>query len=232
MIVFGKNVAEEVINSKKKIKKVFLSKTFDDKGILKYIENNNIKIIRMDKRDLDKKYKGNNQGIVLEIEDYKYGKLDDLLSDRFIVMLDHLEDPHNLGAIIRTCEAAGVDAIIIPKRRGVEINSTVMKVSAGALNNINIVEVNSLAQTIDKLKKYGFWIYGTDMDGTTYTDVVYDDRTCLVIGAEGNGISKLVSDKCDFIISIPMVGKINSLNASVAAGITIYEVVRQKMKGE
>lgn len=232
MIVFGKNVAEEVINSKKEIKKVFLSKTFDDKGILKYIENNNIKTVRMDKKELDKKYKGNNQGIVLEIEDYKYGKLDDLLNDRFIVMLDHLEDPHNLGAIIRTCEAAGVDAIIIPKRRGVEINSTVMKVSAGALNNINIVEVNSLAQTIDKLKKYGFWIYGTDMDGTTYTDVVYDERTCLVIGAEGNGISKLVSDKCDFIISIPMVGKINSLNASVAAGITIYEVVRQKMKGE
>lgn len=232
MIVFGKNVAKEVIDSKKEIKKVFLSKNFDDKGILNYLENNNIKTIKMDKKELDKKYKGNNQGIVLEIEDFKYGKLDDLLNDRFIVILDHLEDPHNLGAIIRTCEAAGVDAIIIPKRRGVEINSTVMKVSAGALNNVKIIEANSLAQTIDKLKDYGFWIYGTDMDGTTYTDVVYDTRTCLVIGAEGNGISRLVSDKCDFIISIPMVGKINSLNASVAAGITIYEVVRQKMKGE
>ena len=143
-------------------------------------------------------------------------------------MLDHLEDPHNLGAIIRTCEAAGVDAIIIPKRRGVEINSTVMKVSAGALNNINIVEVSSIAQTIDKLKDFGYWVYGTDMDGETYTNCKYDSKTCLVIGAEGNGISKLVHDKCDFIISIPMVGKINSLNASVAAGITIYEVVRQR----
>ena len=232
MIVFGRNVAEEVINSGKEIKKVFVATTFDDKKILDYLEKNNIKTIKMNKREMDNKYKGNHQGIVLEIEDFKYGKLDDLLNDKFIVMLDHLEDPHNLGAIIRTCEAAGVDAIIIPKRRGVEINSTVMKVSAGALNNINIVEVNSLAQTIDKLKDYGFWIYGTDMDGTNYTDVVYDTRTCLVIGAEGNGISRLVSDKCDFIISIPMVGKINSLNASVAAGITIYEVVRQKMKGE
>ena len=232
MIVYGKNVAKEIIDSKKTINKVYMSKTFDDKNILDYLNDNNIKIIKMDKRDLDKKYKGNHQGIVLDIEDFKYGKLDDLLNDRFIVILDHLEDPHNLGAIIRTCEAAGVDSIIIPKRRGVEINSTVMKVSAGALNNVNIVEVNSIAQTIDKLKTYGFWVYGTDMDGTNYTDVTYDTRTCLVIGAEGNGISKLVSEKCDFIISIPMVGKINSLNASVAAGITIYEVVRQKMKGE
>ena len=232
MIVFGKNVAEEVIDSGKEIKKVFISKTFDDKKVLDYLEKNNIKTIKLDKKDIDKKCKGNHQGIVLEIEDFKYGKLDDLLNDRFIIMLDHLEDPHNLGAIIRTAEAAGVDAIVIPKRRGVEINSTVMKVSAGALNNVKIVEVNSLAQTIDKLKEYGFWIYGTDMDGTTYTDVVYDERTCLVIGAEGNGISRLVSEKCDFIISIPMVGKINSLNASVAAGITIYEVFRQKTKGE
>lgn len=232
MIVYGKNVAKEIIDSKKTINKVYMSKTFDDKNILDYLNDNNIKIIKMDKKEMDNKYKGNHQGIVLDIEDFKYGKLDDLLNDRFIVILDHLEDPHNLGAIIRTCEAAGVDSIIIPKRRGVEINSTVMKVSAGALNNVNIVEVNSIAQTIDKLKTYGFWVYGTDMDGTNYTDVTYDTRTCLVIGAEGNGISKLVSEKCDFIISIPMVGKINSLNASVAAGITIYEVVRQKMKGE
>lgn len=233
MIVFGKNVAEEVINSKKEIKKVFIANTFDDKKILDYLEKNNIKITKMPKKDLDKKCKGNHQGIVLEIEDFKYGNLDDLLNDRFIVILDHLEDPHNLGAIIRTCEAAGVDTIIIPKRRGVEINSTVMKVSAGALNNVNIVEVNSIAQTMDKIKEYGFWIYGTDMeDSVNYTDVVYDERTCLVIGAEGNGISRLVRDKCDFIISIPMVGKINSLNASVAAGIAIYEVVRQRSVGE
>lgn len=228
MIVFGRNVAREVIDSNKQIKKVLMANTFDDKGIISDLEKNNVKIIRVDKREIDRKYKGNHQGIVLEIEDFKYGKLNDLENAKFVVMLDHLEDPHNLGAIIRTCEAAGVDAIIIPKRRGVEINSTVMKVSAGALNNINIVEVSSIAQTIDKLKDFGFWVYGTDMDGETYTNCKYDSKTCLVIGAEGNGISKLVHDKCDFIISIPMVGKINSLNASVAAGITIYEVVRQR----
>ena len=205
-----------------------MTNTFDDKGMISDLEKNNVKIIRVDKREIDRKYKGNHQGIVLEIEDFKYGKLNDLENSRFVVMLDHLEDPHNLGAIIRTCEAAGVDAIIIPKRRGVEINSTVMKVSAGALNNINIVEVSSIAQTIDKLKDFGYWVYGTDMDGETYTNCKYDSKTCLVIGAEGNWISKLVHDKCDFIISIPMVGKINSLNASVAAGITIYEVVRQR----
>ena len=228
MIVFGKNVAKEVIDSKKEIKKVYLSKQFDDEKLIKYFEDNNIKINRMDKRILDQKFKGNNQGIALEIEDYKYLGIDDVLDTKFLVMLDHLEDPHNFGAIIRTCEAAGVDAIIIPKKRSVEITSTVMKVSAGALNNIKIVEVSSLPQTIDKLKKHGFWFYGTDMDGSNYTDVVYDEKTCLVIGAEGNGISRLVSEKCDFIISIPMTGKINSLNASVAAGICIYEVVRQK----
>ena len=228
MIVFGKNVAKEVIDSKKEIKKVYLSKQFDDEKLIKYFEDNNIKINRMDKRILDQKFKGNNQGIALEIEDYKYLKIDDVLDTNFLVMLDHLEDPHNFGAIIRTCEAAGVDAIIIPKKRSVEITSTVMKVSAGALNNIKIVEVSSLPQTIEKLKKYGFWFYGTDMDGSNYTDVVYDSKTCLIIGAEGNGISKLVSEKCDYIISIPMTGKINSLNASVAAGICIYEVVRQK----
>ena len=228
MIVFGRNVAREVLDSKKEIKKVIMANTFDDKSIISDLEKNNVKIIKVDKREIDRKYKGNHQGIVLEIEDFKYGKLNDLENSKFVVMLDHLEDPHNLGAIIRTCEAAGVDAIIIPKRRGVEINSTVMKVSAGALNNINIVEVSSIAQTIDKLKDFGYWVYGTDMDGETYTNCKYDSKTCLVIGAEGNGISKLVHDKCDFIISIPMVGKINSLNASVAAGITIYEVVRQR----
>ena len=121
---------------------------------------------------MDRKYKGNHQGIVLEIEDYKYKQLDDILDKKFIIVLDHLEDPHNLGAIIRTSVAAGVEAIVIPKRRGVEINSTVMKVSAGALNKIDIVEENSLAQAIEKIKKHGFWVYGTDMrDSVNYTDV-------------------------------------------------------------
>lgn len=230
MIVFGKNVAEEVINSKIKINKVFLTKNFNDRGILNFLEKNNIKVEIIDKHIMDKKYSGNHQGIVLDIDDYKYHKLEEVYSSNFIVILDHLEDPHNFGAIIRTCEAAGVDYIIIPKNRSTSVNSTVMKVSAGALNNIKIVETNSLATAIDKLKDNGFWIYGTDMGKEEYTDVKYDSKTALVIGNEGSGISKLVSEKCDFIISIPMFGKINSLNASVAAGIVIYEVVRQNRK--
>ena len=226
MIVYGKNVAKEVINNNKEIKKVILSKNFDDKFILSKLDEN--KIEYMDKKDMDRKY-SNHQGIILEIEDYKYSDIKDVIDRNFIVILDHLEDPHNFGAIIRTCEAAGVDAIIIPKNRSVEVNSTVMKVSAGALNNITIVEVNNLVNAIEKLQSNGFWVYGTDMeDSEVYTDVKYDSKVALVIGAEGNGISRLVREKCDFVVNIPMVGKINSLNASVAAAIVIYEVVRQR----
>lgn len=228
MIVFGKNVAEEVINSNNKIKKAILTKNFNDQYILDYLSKNNIRIEYLDKNIMDKKYKGNHQGIVLDIEDYKYYALEDAYKSSFVVILDHLEDPHNFGAIIRTCEAAGVDFIIIPKNRSVEINSTVMKVSAGALNNMKIIETNSLSSAIDKLKDNGFWVYATDMDGENYTDIEYDKKTALIIGAEGNGVSKLVLEKSDFVISIPMTGKINSLNASVAAAVVIYEVVRQR----
>lgn len=228
MIVFGKNVATEIINSGVKINKVILSNNFNDKELLDYINTNNIKKEYIDKNVMDKKYKGNHQGIVLDIEDYKYYKLEDCFDSNFVVILDHLEDPHNFGAIIRTCEAAGVDYIIIPSKRSVEINSTVMKVSAGALNNMKIIETSNLNSAIDKLKENGYWVYATDMDGENYTDVSYDAKTALVIGAEGSGISRLISEKSDFIISIPMTGKINSLNASVAAGIVIYEVVRQR----
>lgn len=227
MIVYGKNVAKEVISTKKEIKKVILSNNFDNKEILDGLKG--IKIEYMNKRDMDYKYSSNNQGIVMEIEDYKYSDIKEVYDKNFIVILDHLEDPHNFGAIIRTCEAAGVDAIIIPKKRSVEINSTVMKVSAGALNNIKIVEVNNLVNAMEKLQDNGFWIYGTDMENSeVYTDVKYDAKTALVIGAEGNGIGRLVREKCDFVVNIPMTGKINSLNASVAAAIVIYEVVRQR----
>ena len=228
MIVFGRNVFKEVINNNKKIYKVFLQNDFSNRGILEYLDNNNIEVIKLSKKDMNQKFNGNHQGIALEIEDYKYSKLDEILDKDFVIVLDHLEDPHNLGAIIRTCEAAGVDAIIIPKKRSVEINYTVMKVSAGALNNVIIVETSNVVSALEKLKTHNFWVYSADMDGETYTKVDYTGKTCLVVGAEGKGVSRLVRDKSDFIISIPMVGKINSLNASVAAGIVIYEVVRQK----
>lgn len=228
MIVFGKNVAIEIIDNNIEIKRAILAKNFSDNKIIDYLKENNIQIEYIDKFQMDRKYKGNHQGIVLEIPDYKYYSLENAYNSSFVVILDHLEDPHNFGAIIRTCEAAGVDYIIIPKNRSVEINSTVMKVSAGALNNMKIIEVNNLSAAIDKLKDNGFWIYATDMDGENYTDITYDNRVALIIGNEGKGISRLVREKSDFIISIPMVGKINSLNASVASAIVVYEVVRQR----
>ena len=228
MIVFGKNVFKEIINNNIKIKKITLSNNFNDKEILNYINENNIPVNYLDKILMDKKYKGNHQGIVIEIPDYKYFNIEDSYNSNLVVILDHLEDPHNFGAIIRTCEASGVDYIIIPKNRSVEINSTVMKTSAGALNNMKIIEVSNLSNAMKKLKENGFWIYSTDMNGENYTDVKYDSKTAIVIGNEGSGISKIVRDNSDFIISIPMVGKVNSLNASVAAGVVIYEVVRQR----
>ena len=228
MIVYGKNVFKETINSDKKINQIYLSNSFDDKDILEDIANNNIRVIKMDKKQMDRKFEGNHQGIVLDIEDYKYKSIKDVLDKNFVVMLDHLEDPHNLGAIIRTAESAGVDAIIIPNKRSVQITGTVMKVSAGPLSNIDVVEVSNLANAIDTLKDNGFWVYSSCMDGEDYSKVKYDSKTCLIIGSEGDGVSKLVKDKSDFIIGIPMKGKVNSLNASVAAGILIYEVIKQK----
>ena len=226
MIVFGKNVAKEILSSNIKINKVIMANNFSDKELINKLSKYNITYI--DKKLMDKKYEGNHQGVVLDIEDFKYDDIKYAYDKKFVVILDHLEDPHNFGAIIRTCEAAGVDAIIIPKKRSVEVNSTVMKVSAGALNNMHIIEVNNLVDAIKKLQDNGYWIYGTDMEDTKYTDVSYDAKTALVIGAEGTGISDLVKKNCDFVVSIPMVGKINSLNASVAAAIVIYEVVRQR----
>ena len=228
MIVFGKNVAKEVIDSNITIKKAILSTNFNDDKILKYLNDNNVRIEYMDKNKMDYKYNGNHQGIVIDIPDYKYHDIEEVYNSSFVIILDHLEDPHNFGAIIRTCEASGVDFIIVPKNRSIEINSTVMKVSAGALNNMKIVQVNNINNAIEKLKENGFWIYATDMDGECYTDVKYDDKTAIIVGNEGSGISRLAREKSDFVISIPMKGKINSLNASVATAIVIYEVVRQR----
>ena len=148
--------------------------------------------------------------------------------DATIVILDHLEDPHNLGAIIRTCEAAGITGIILPKDRSVSVNSTVMKTSAGALENVKISMVTNLNQTIKELKDKGFWIVGTDMNGQDYRTIDYSGKIAIIIGNEGKGMSSIISSNCDFIAEIPMYGKINSLNASVAAGIIIYEAIRSK----
>ena len=231
MLVYGRNVAKEILKKNKKIEKIILQEGFDDKEINLLIQKGNFKIEIRQKREIDRLADGVHQGIILYIPDYKYKELREVLAKepQFIVLLDHLEDPHNLGAIIRTCEAAGVDAIVMPKDRQVMINSTVMKTSVGTLDNMDIVAVTNLVQTIEELKKNGFWVVGTALENSVdYREIDYSGKIALVIGNEGSGISRLVEKSCDFIAKIPMYGTTNSLNASVAAGIMIYEVVRNR----
>ena len=232
MLVYGKNVINEILNNNTKIYKVFLDNNFKDESLLNRINKRNLKKFHMDKNKLDKMC-GNstNQGIAADIEEYKYLDIKALENDNdasFVVMLDSIEDPHNFGAIIRTCECAGVDYIIIPRNRSVSVNSTVYKTSCGALANVKIIEVVNLTNTITKLKDLGFWVYGAEANGKNYSNIKFDTKTCLVIGSEGHGLKQIVTKNCDEIISLPMKGNINSLNASVACGILIYEIMKYK----
>lgn len=231
MIVCGKNVAREVLNSEYKIKKVFIQKEFNNDEILNILNKKKISYMNKTQSEMDKITKENHQGIIIELEDYKYLDFTEIKNDKnadFILILDHIEDPRNFGAIIRTSECAGVNYIIIPNKREVLVNSTVMKTSSGALANTKIVLVSNLKNTIDKLKELGYWIIGTDSKGKLYTDIDYSGKIALVIGSEGNGLKQIVRNSCDEIASIPLRGKVNSLNASVAAGIAIYEVVKYR----
>lgn len=229
MYIYGKNVAKEKINSNEKINKIYLADKFNDREIFELIKKKKLKYSVVPNKVLDSKVDGLHQGIVIQVDDVETKQFDYIekinKSNPIVVMLDHLEDPHNFGAIIRTCEALGVDAIIIPNDRSVTVNSTVVKTSAGAIYNQAIVRVSNLATTIEKLKDLGYWIIGTDMDGEDYTKIDYNMPVCLVIGNEGSGMSKIVRDNCDYIAEIPMIGKINSLNASVSCGIVLSRIV-------
>lgn len=222
MLVYGKNVLKDI--EVKKIKKVYLFENLKDNEILKFLNDSKIHYLKCSKSQLDKMVKGNHQGIVFEIDDYNYYALNDCLNEDFLVVLDHLEDPHNFGAIIRTCEAAGVKTIIIPKDRSVRVNETVMKISCGAVDRVKIVLVNNIVETLKKLQKENYFVYASFMDGTDYKTIDYSGKKVLVIGNEGKGVSKLVEGITDFKIGIPMIGSINSLNASVAAGILIFNM--------
>ncbi len=232
MLVYGRNTVNEILNSNTKINKVFLDNNFSDNTILDKINKRNLKKFHIDKNKLDRMCNNSaNQGIALDIEEFKYLSLEDIINDNdanFIVMLDSLEDPHNFGAIIRTCECAGVNYIIIPKKRSISVNSTVYKTASGALSHMKIVEVVNLSNTIKKLKDIGYWVYGADMDGKDFRSIDFEGKTCLVIGSEGHGLKQIVMNSCDEIVSLPMKGKINSLNASVATGILVYEIMKYK----
>ena len=231
MLVYGRNVAKDILKKGEKVEKIFLQENFNDKEIISLIENSKIVVFYKKKREIDNLCSGVHQGILLFIPDYQYSNINTFLNknEEKVVILDHIEDPHNLGAIIRTCEAAGIKSVIIPKDRQVQVNATVMKTSVGTLDNVNIVQVTNLSNTIDKLKENGYWIVGTALkDSVDYRDIDYTGKIALIVGNEGTGISNLVMKKCDFIAKIPMYGDTNSLNASVATGIMIYEMIRNR----
>ena len=222
--VFGKNSFFEALNNKRIIKAYVLNdREIKDKGIKYQI---------CDRKMLDKLSKsGNHQGYVAEVKEFKMARVEDMIKENngLIVMLDGIQDVHNLGAIIRTCECAGVDGVIYKSHNAVKVNDTVAKVASGALEYMKVAEVTNLVNTIKDLKKKGYWIVGSAGDAKQfYTDMKYDMSTVLVIGAEGKGMSRLVKEECDFIVKLPMYGKVTSLNASVAAGILIYNIINSR----
>lgn len=226
--LYGKNSFVEAINNKR-IKKAYVLK---DSSFIEELKRNRIQYEIVDRKFLDKMSKsGNHQGVLAEVEEFKLSKVEDMLKSEngLIVVLDGLKDPHNLGAIIRTCECAGVDGIIYKKHNSVKVNDTVSKIASGALEYVKIAEVTNITNTLDMLKDKGYWTVGAAGEAKiSYKDVDYKRNIVIIIGSEGDGISRLVKNSCDYLVSIPMFGHVNSLNASVAAGIMIYNAVSSR----
>ncbi|MGD9887083.1 MAG: 23S rRNA (guanosine(2251)-2'-O)-methyltransferase RlmB [Bacilli bacterium] len=232
-IIYGKNVIQAAIFNGYSLNNVRL--TADNQATIELLKTWKINY-QIVSKDVLNQVTFNHQGVVAEISQFPNFRLEQLIEKKtdkkpypLIVALDGLEDPHNLGAIIRTIEAAGADGVIFTKNRSVKLNSTVAKVSTGAIFNVKCCEVINLTKSLNYLKQQGFWIVGTDASAKTiYSDLKYDFPTVLVIGSEGKGMSRLVSEQCDYMVSIPVFGTINSLNASVSAGIIIYEIIKQQ----
>lgn len=226
--IYGKNVVKQSIQEGK-VKKLFLQRRDEDLLNLASTKNVVVKIVSRDKLSTLVKT-SNHQGVVAEIEEYRLYTVEEILvsipnnKKGLLVMLDGIVDPHNLGAILRSCDAIGVDGVIFKKDRSVGLNATVAKVSVGAIQTVKCAQVTNLSRTIEELKKKGFWAVGTAMTGLDYRALNYDFPTLLIIGNEGKGISDLVMKKCDYLVHLPMMGKISSLNASVSAGILLYEI--------
>lgn len=236
----GRNAVLEAFRSGKTIDKLFVLDGCQDgpvKSIIREAKKTDTIINFVDKERLDRLAgTGHHQGVVAQAAAYEYAEVEDILKaakDKgeapFIFILDEIEDPHNLGAIIRTANQAGAHGVIIPKRRAVGLTATVAKTSAGAINYTPVAKVTNISKTIEDMKKQGMWFVCADMDGTTMYDLNLTGPIGLVIGNEGSGVGRLVKEKCDFVASIPMKGDIDSLNASVAAGVLAYEIVRQRM---
>lgn len=238
-LIIGRNPVMEALRSKATLDKIILARGTEGGSIVPILEKARalkVPIREVPKQKLDFMCGGKvHQGIAAVIATHEYCEIEDILNnakqkgkDPFIIICDCIEDPHNLGAIIRTAEACSVDGIIIPKNRAASVNATVAKASSGALMYANIARVTNLTEAIKTLKENGVWVYGADMDGEIASNASLLGPIALVIGSEGHGISRLVKENCDNIISLPMYGKVNSLNASVAAGVLMYEIVRQR----
>ncbi len=237
----GRNSVIELLESKKDINKIFVTKGEKHGSINKILamaRERNVIIVEKDKRQMEQMAQTPNyQGVIAIVPPFEYCEIEDILEDAknknedpFVLILDGIEDPHNLGSIIRTAETAGIHGVIIPKRRAASVNSTVSKVSAGAVEHMKIARVTNISDSIQKLKDNGLWICGTDIDAKNY----YYNQDLkgplgIVIGNEGQGMSEKVKKNCDFLVKIPMKGKVTSLNASVSTGIVVYEAVKQRM---
>ena len=241
-IIVGRNSVMEALRSDREIDKLIVGKGAEGsiKKILGLAKDKRIPVTMADKPALDRIASGSpHQGVAAYVSSYSYCEVEDILAAAeergeapFVIILDNLEDPHNLGAIMRTAEACGAHGIIIPKRRSVSITEVVAKASAGAVEYMPVAKVSNIAQTIEFLKEKGVWIYDCDMDGETYYKTDMRGAVGLVIGSEGFGISRLVKEKCDFVVSIPMIGKITSLNASNAAAVLLCEIRKQRDAGK
>ena len=236
-VIVGRNPVTEALKSGREIDKLVVSATEGSMiKILAQAKEKGIPVMKVEKSALDRLAQGQaHQGVAAYISPYAYSELDDIFAlaeergeDPFILILDNLEDPHNLGAIMRSAECAGAHGIIIPKRRACGLTEVVAKASAGAIEYMPCVKVTNIAQTIEELQERGIWVAACDMGGQNYYEADLGGKLAVVIGSEGFGISKLVKDKCDFVVSMPMVGRITSLNASNAAAVILYEVRRQR----
>lgn len=236
-VICGRNPVIEALKSGANLDTVYIDGSGGSLSVIRRLAKDKGIVVK-DARDekLSKLSGGaSHQGVVAVGACGEYVTLEDILAvsakkgtKPFIIICDEIEDPHNLGAIIRTAETSGADGVIIPKRRSAGLNATVFKTSAGAASYVPVARVSNLASAIDTLKDNGVWIYGTDACGNDYTKTDFTGSCGLVIGSEGFGISRLIQQKCDFMVKLPMLGKINSLNASVAAGVFMYEVLRQR----
>lgn len=238
-LIMGRNTVLEALRSDRDIHKIWIAEGATKGQIQQVIavaKENKVMIQTAPKKKLDQMVEGNHQGVIAQVAAYQYAEIDDIFKlaesrqeDPFILLLDELEDPHNLGSILRTADASGVHGIIIPKRRAVGLTATVAKSSTGAIEHVPVARVTNLSRTIEELKARGVWIAGTDAKGSQ--DYRKMDGTMplgIVIGSEGKGISRVIKEKCDFLYHLPMVGHVTSLNASVAASLLMYEVYRKR----